>query len=75
MARQGKFNQKFSLFWPPLSIHCALCIYIIHHHNQASLINRNTCSTIKTNILLAATRQVLKKITFFLHHIKGHDDI
>ena len=53
------------------SVHCVSTSYI----NQASCINRNTCSTIKTNILLAATRQVLKKTIFLLHHIKGHDDI
>ena len=61
MARQEKFKHKnsslpFGLLTSP-TVHgvSALCI------NQTSAISRNTCSTINSNILLAPTRQLLKR--------------
>ena len=33
MTRQEKFKHKKKMFcalWPTLSLHCALCIYIMH---------------------------------------------
>ena len=53
-------NKKiFSALWHPLPPHCGLCMCIMHH--QTSPNGRNTCSTINSNILLASTRQLLKR--------------
>lgn len=45
---QGMKNlniEIFSAFWPPLSPHCGLCIFLMYQSNLP--IGRNTCSTIK----------------------------
>ena len=66
MAIQETLKHKkfFSALWSPLSPHCALCICTWHRPNFP--IGRNTCSTIKTNILLASARQLLKRQHSFL---------
>ena len=55
MARQEKLNKNFlcpSFLSPPYS---SLCIYIWHQPNLP--ISRNTCSTMKSNILLASVSE------------------
>ena len=59
-SQEKNQTQKiFSVLWPPLSCHCALCICIRHRPDLS--ICRNTCSTIQSNILLVPTRQFLKR--------------
>ena len=71
MARKEKFKHKY--FFLPFGflspLYCALCICVMHPPNPPNpwkyLLNHNC-------ILLAPTRQLLKKITFLLNLVRGH---
>ena len=66
--KKNFFSLLFGLLSPRYSV---LCICIIHHPDLPS--GRNTCSTIKSNILLTQERKFLKKITFLLNLVRDND--
>ena len=70
MARKEFKHKYFFLPFGFLSpLYCALCICVMHRPNPPNpwkyLVNHNC-------ILLAPTRQLLKKITFLLNLVRGH---